>query len=140
MKSGGALKLCLRVFSPVLPNSSFIFQLPALSRLPSLSRLTSGMLPSPELSGNIGILIFYLHDRLASVSMLIDDTGAVQNYYTYDPFGTLFDNQSSTTTVENPYRFAGYFWDDEIAQYDCRARVYDPQLQRSTAGVTVLVD
>ncbi|MFC1783583.1 RHS repeat-associated core domain-containing protein [Planctomycetota bacterium] len=65
--------------------------------------------------------------------MLIDDAGAVQNYYTYDPFGTLFDNQSSTTTVENPFRFAGYWWDDEIAQYYCRARQYDPQLQRFTS-------
>ena len=52
--------------------------------------------------------------------MLIDDTGAVENYYTYDPFGTLFDNESSTTAVENPYRFAGYWLDDEIAQYYCR--------------------
>ena len=65
--------------------------------------------------------------------MLIDDTGAVQNYYTYDPFGTLFDNESSTTTVENPYRFAGYFWDDEIKQYYNRARMYDPVLQRFTS-------
>ena len=74
-----------------------------------------------------------MHDRLGSVRLIINDAGAVQNYYTYDPFGTLFDNESSTTTVTNPYRFAGYFWDDEIAQYYCRARQYDPSIQRFTS-------
>ncbi|MFC1783578.1 RHS repeat domain-containing protein [Planctomycetota bacterium] len=75
---------------------------------------------------------YYLHDRLGSVRMLIDESGAVQNYYTYDPFGKLFDNESNAT-ISNPYRFASYFWDDEIAQYYCRARQYDPQLQRFTS-------
>ena len=75
---------------------------------------------------------YYLHDRLGSVRMLIDDTGAVQNYYTYDPFGTLFDNEYSVT-IENHYLFAGYWWDDEIDQYYCRARMYEPELQRFTS-------
>ncbi|MFC1783580.1 RHS repeat-associated core domain-containing protein [Planctomycetota bacterium] len=35
--------------------------------------------------------------------------------------------------MENPFRFAGYWWDDEIKQYYCRARQYDPQLQRFTS-------
>jgi hypothetical protein len=33
---------------------------------------------------------FYLHDRLGSVRLVIDDEGAVHNDYTYEPFGEMF--------------------------------------------------
>jgi hypothetical protein len=32
---------------------------------------------------------FYLHDRLGSVRLVIDEAGGVQNYYTYEPFGVI---------------------------------------------------
>jgi|GEM_PF-1307195 len=75
---------------------------------------------------------YYLHDRLGSVRMIIDADAAVQNCYTYDPWGNIFDNEIEEN-VSNPYRFAGYFWDDEIKMANCNARIYDPVIGRFTS-------
>jgi RHS repeat-associated protein len=75
---------------------------------------------------------FYLHDRLGSVRLVIDDTGAVQNSYTYDAFGKTFDSEY-VENVTNPFKFTGQWFDDEISQYYLRARMYDPQFMRFTS-------
>ncbi len=74
---------------------------------------------------------YYLHDRLGSVRLLIDDSGEVVNSYTYNPWGMAFASECNEA-VYNPYQFAGYFWDDETKQYYCNARYYDPVLMRFT--------
>jgi RHS repeat-associated protein len=74
---------------------------------------------------------FYLHDRLGSVRLVIDDTGAVQNSYTYNPFGESFASEC-TENVSNPFMFTGQWFDSEIDQYYLRARMYDPALMRFT--------
>ena len=75
---------------------------------------------------------FYLHDRLGSVRMLIDNTGAVKNNYAYKPFGELLTAETAETT-ENPFKFTGQYYDAEIGQYYLRARQYDPALFRFTS-------
>gem|GEM_PF-3394003 len=75
---------------------------------------------------------FYLHDRLGSVRMVIDPNAAVQNHYSFDPWGNIFDNEIEEN-VSNPYRFAGYFWDDETGLAYCNARIYDPVIGRFTS-------
>jgi RHS repeat-associated protein len=71
----------------------------------------------------------YLHDRLGSVRLLIDESGDVANCYTYEPFGELLATESAETT-ENPFRFTGQWYDSEIDQYYLRARYYDPYIGR----------
>jgi RHS repeat-associated protein len=66
------------------------------------------------------------------VRLVIDDTGAVQNSYTYDAFGKSFDSEYAGN-VTNPFKFTGQWFDSEISQYYLRARMYDPQLMRFTA-------
>ena len=77
---------------------------------------------------------FYLHDRLGSVRMLIDDTATVRNTYTYNPFGEDIDTECSkpgdTGYVNNPWKYTGQYHDTEIDQYYLRARQYDPQMMR----------
>ncbi len=75
---------------------------------------------------------FYLHDRLGSVRQVIDSDGSVVNCYTYNPWGVTVGSETSETFA-NPYRFAGYLWDDEAKQYYCNARQYDPVLGRFTS-------
>jgi len=75
---------------------------------------------------------FYLHDRLGSVRMVVDDEGTVQNTYTYDPFGNDFSSEVSET-VDNAFKFTGQYYDSEINQYYLRARMYDPTLMRFTS-------
>ena len=75
---------------------------------------------------------YYLHDRLGSVREVVDANGTVKNNYTYDPWGNGFSSEIAEN-ISNPYRFAGYFWDDEIGLYYCIARYYDPVLGRFTS-------
>jgi len=75
---------------------------------------------------------FYLHDRLGSVRLVIDDSGAVKNSYTYEPFGEMFATECTETT-ENPFKFAGQWFDAEVEEYYLRARQYNPHLSRFTS-------
>ncbi len=74
----------------------------------------------------------YLHDRLGSVRLVINNEGVAQNSYTYNPFGESFDTEC-TENVTNPFKFTGQWFDSEIEQYYLRARQYDPALMRFTA-------
>lgn len=79
---------------------------------------------------------FYLHDRLGSVRQLIDNSGTmdVVHRYTYDPFGELFDDETEETTISNPFKFTGQYFDDEIIdEYYLRARQYNPHIGRFTS-------
>jgi len=72
---------------------------------------------------------FYLHDRLGSIRQVIDENSAVQNRYTYNPFGEDLTAEIEEA-IANPFKFTGQFYDAEIAQYYLRARMYDPYLSR----------
>ena len=74
---------------------------------------------------------FYLHDRLGSVRLVIDDDeGDVVKYYTYEPFGEVIEDDG---TFENAFRFTGQYFDPEIEEYYLRARQYNPYLGRFTS-------
>ena len=81
---------------------------------------------------------FYFHDRLGSVRMLLDEAGAVERMYTYEPFGYKLEDEKSADPPDNPFQFTGQYFDAEINQYYLRARMYDPQLYRFTARDPVL--
>jgi len=74
---------------------------------------------------------FYLHDRLGSVRLVIDDDeGDVVKYYTYEPFGEGIEDDG---TFDNAFRFTGQYFDSEIEEYYLRARQYNPQIARFTS-------
>jgi RHS repeat-associated protein len=75
---------------------------------------------------------FYLHDRLGSVRLVIDDQGAVKNTYTYEPFGQMLASEC-TENVSNPFKFTGQYFDSEIEEYYLRARQYNPHIARFTS-------
>lgn len=81
---------------------------------------------------NEGDIYFYLHDRLGSVRLVIDDQGSVENSYTYEPFGEMFATECTETT-ENPFKFTGQYFDSEIEEYYLRARQYNPHIARFTS-------
>jgi len=73
---------------------------------------------------------FYLHDRLGSVRQVINTSGNVVKYYTYEPFGKVIE---SGGTLANSFMFTGQLYDSEIGEYYLRARQYDPHISRFTA-------
>ncbi len=74
---------------------------------------------------------FYLHDRLGSVRQVLNESGAVVNTYTYNPFGEDIASECSET-VNNPWKYTGQWYDPETGQYYLRARQYDPHIARFT--------
>ena len=77
---------------------------------------------------------FYIHDRLGSVRQIINTSGNVVNYYTYEPFGeTIEQTSDGSLATGDGFMFTGQYFDTEIDQYYLRARQYDPHISRFTA-------
>jgi len=76
---------------------------------------------------------FYVHDRLGSVRMVVDDTGAAVCSYTYRPYGAFYEGESGPSGFDNPWKYTGQWYDAEIRQYYLRARQYDPTMMRFTS-------
>ena len=65
----------------------------------------------------------YLHNGHGDVVALIDSEENVVNRYTYDAFGVVI---TETETVDNPFRYASYWYDSETGLYYLMARYYNP--------------
>ena len=59
--------------------------------------------------------------------VLPDVNGTMVATYEYDVFG---NHIASTGSVNNPYRYAGYRWDEETGLYYLNARYYAPEIGR----------
>jgi RHS repeat-associated protein len=75
--------------------------------------------------------LYYLTDANNNVTAVTDDTGAVQERYSYDAYGnvTIYDAdwvQRSASEVNNTLLFAGMMVDPTTGMYYARARWYDP--------------
>ena len=58
---------------------------------------------------------------------LINSEENTVNRYTYDAFGVIL---TSTETVENPFTYAGYWYDSETGLYYLMARYYNPKRKK----------
>jgi RHS repeat-associated protein len=68
---------------------------------------------------------YYQFDALGSTADLVNSSGAIQNSYSYLPFGGLLN---STGSAANPFTFVGQLGvsSDGNGLFDMRARSYDP--------------
>ncbi len=72
-------------------------------------------------------VLYYNYNGHGDVVKVTDKAGARVNEYDYDVFG------NSTYTLEskqNPYKYSGYYFDDETGYYYLNARFYDPKIAR----------
>jgi len=70
---------------------------------------------------------YYFQDRLGSVTEILDVPGLIKEKYTYDPYGVP---SVVNSTIGNPWRYTGRYYDEESGLYDYRARAYSPTLGR----------
>lgn len=70
---------------------------------------------------------YYLHNGHGDVVQIVDNAGNVVNNYEYDEWGNI---TSQTETIENPFKYAGEYFDKETGLYYLRARYYDPTIGR----------
>jgi len=88
----------------------------------------------PLMSEERGGTEYYHHyDALGSTTIMTDDTGAVTDSFSYDPWGTVIARAGSTAT---PYQWAGqlgYQRDSSTGSYYIRARAFMPAIARWTS-------
>ena len=77
-----------------------------------------------------GSWYYYIYNAHGDVVGLVNDTGTVLNTYEYTPWGEI---RNETETIDNPIKYAGEYYDDELGMYYLRARYYNPQIKRFTS-------
>lgn len=75
----------------------------------------------------------YIRDQLQNIIGITDINGKIVVKYSYDAWGALKnieDTSSSGIGKLNPFRFKGYYYDNESSMYYCKTRYYVPQWGR----------
>ena len=73
---------------------------------------------------------YYFHYNVhGDVIQLTDQAGNSVAEYTYDAWGNIL-TKTGTMATANPYRYAGYRYDEETGLYYLIARYYDPSVGR----------
>ena len=80
---------------------------------------------------------YYLYNGHGDVTSLLDENNTKVNTYKYDEYGNITEE---TEGVENPYRYAGYYYDKETKNYYLQSRYYNPAIQRFISEDTVRGD
>ena len=76
---------------------------------------------------------FYVLNILGDVVGLVDKQGNVVVKYLYDAYGNIIDstNQLSFDLAKlNPFRYRGYYYDEETGWYYLNSRYYNPEIGR----------
>ncbi|AEV68927.1 RHS repeat-associated core domain-containing protein [Acetivibrio clariflavus] len=71
--------------------------------------------------------LYYLYNGHADVVKLVDGAANTVNEYDYDIFGNILYQLESKP---NPYKYSGYYYDDDTGYYYLRSRYYDPKIAR----------
>ena len=85
---------------------------------------------------------YYVRNGLMTITGLVDANGtAVVNYF-YDSWGRMLNITGSLAASlgkDNPYRFKGYYYDDETRMYYLKSRYYQPEICRFISADTIEV-
>ncbi|MBE6799522.1 MAG: RHS repeat-associated core domain-containing protein [Ruminococcaceae bacterium] len=78
---------------------------------------------------------YYVRNIMGDIIGITDANGNLLVTYTYDPYGNLigFDydtNEGWEVGYLNPFRFKGYYFDNETGFYYCNSRYYVPEFCR----------
>ena len=76
---------------------------------------------------------YYIRDGLMTITGLVDANGAAVVNYRYDSWGMLTGisgSMAGTLGKDNPYRFKGYYYDEETGMYYLKSRYYQPEICR----------
>ena len=76
---------------------------------------------------------FYVRNLQNDVIALIDDTGETVVEYKYNSWGKILSitgRKAGTIGKTNPFRYRGYYYDEETGMYYLKNRYYDPEIRR----------
>ena len=78
-------------------------------------------------------VVVYAYNGHCDVIAICNIDGDSLVVYEYDEFGNLIDEvvtDETYTNFDNPYRYAGYEYLEEVNLYDLNARYYNPEIAR----------
>ena len=73
---------------------------------------------------------YYVQDAFKNILGIIDDSGNLITKYDYNPYGkilSIVDTSGSSIGTINPFRYKGYYYDNESDMYYCKSRYYVPE-------------
>lgn len=71
----------------------------------------------------------YMYNGHGDVTALLGTDGTIKGTYYYDTFGTVLE-KNENKGISNPYRYAGYVYDNATSLYYLNARYYDSKIAR----------
>ncbi len=80
-----------------------------------------------------GTPYLYIYNGIGDVVGIVDDTLATVVEYTYSPWGEILSvdgGGANTIGTLNPFRYRGYYFEEETGLYYLNARYYDPEVGR----------
>ncbi|MBU3114613.1 DNRLRE domain-containing protein [Clostridium lacusfryxellense] len=88
-----------------------------------------------------GVEYYYIKNAQRDIIGLFDKSGTEVVNYTYDSWGKLISTTgslASTVGVKNPYRYRGYYYDNETSLYYLQSRYYNADWGRFVNPDSVL--
>lgn len=88
-----------------------------------------------------GKYYYYVRNIQNDIVALVDESGKTVVNYVYDSWGKLLSITGSlkdTVGIQNPFRYRGYYYDNETGMYYLKNRYYDPGLRRFISSDVVM--
>lgn len=88
-----------------------------------------------------GNTYFYVRNAQNDIIKIVDSNGTVVVEYAYDAWGnpmSVTGSMASTLGVDNPFRYRGYYYDEETGLYYLNQRYYNPEWSRFVNADDVL--
>ena len=85
---------------------------------------------------------FYVRNAQNDIIALIDENGTEVVRYEYDAWGNPISTTGTlagTIGKRNPFRYRGYYWDEETGMYYLESRYYDPEIRRFISADSVML-
>ena len=76
-----------------------------------------------------GVMYYYRKNLQGDIIAIVDEEGNEVGRYAYDAWGNCLASGSGVISA-NPFRYRGYYWDDEAGLYYLNTRWYDPETGR----------
>ena len=88
---------------------------------------------------------YYVRNGLMTITGLVDANGASVVNYFYDSWGNMLNitgSMAASLGKDNPYRFKGYYYDEETGMYYLKSRYYQPEICRfiSADDISIMLD
>ena len=73
---------------------------------------------------------FYRKNLQGDIVAILDECGCTRGTYEYDAWGNIIWQGGSELLTINPFRYRGYYYDEETGLYYLNSRYYDPETGR----------